>query len=201
VTTPTSHFEHLHVPLLGDHQARNCAVALGLLDQLRGRGYRIDDEAAINGLARVSLPGRMEIIREHPRVLVDGAHNAASIEAVMHAIGQNISCDSMIVVFGANADKDLRGMLHVLSHGADKVIFTRSSNPRAADPADLASQFRELTGRSEQYADSLGGALEIASKAVTRDDLICITGSFYLVADAKKMFARKPSAVARVDVN
>jgi len=191
VTTPTSHWEHLEVPMLGDHQAHNCAVALGLLDQLKTRGYGISDEAVITGLAKVVLPGRMEIVHDHPRVLVDGAHNAASIQALIHAIGQNITCDSMIVLFGCNADKDVRGMLNLLSQGADKVIFTRSTNPRAVPPVELAQQFKELTGRAEQWSDTLSGALEIALKAVTRDDLVCITGSFYLVADAKRLFAKK----------
>ncbi len=191
ITTPTSHFEHVHVPMLGDHQARNCAVALGLLDQLKGRGFSIDDELAMAGLAKTALPGRMEVIHETPRVLVDGAHNAASIEAVMHAIGQNISCDSMIVIFGANIDKDVKGMLNLLSQGADKVIFTKSTNPRAAAPSDLVAQFKELTGRQEQFSETLDGALEIAAKAVSRDDLICITGSFFLVADAKRLFAKR----------
>jgi len=190
VTTATSHFEHVHVPLLGDHQARNCGVALGMLDALKGRGFKLDDELAMAGLARTSLPGRMEQIHARPRVIVDGAHNAASIEAAMHAIGQNVSCDSLIVIFGCSTDKDVQGMLSLLSHGADKVIFTRSTHPRAADPAELAARFKELTGRSEQFAPTLAAALEIAEKAVTRDDVICITGSFFLVADAKRHFAK-----------
>ncbi|MFO0974591.1 MAG: folylpolyglutamate synthase/dihydrofolate synthase family protein [Phycisphaerae bacterium] len=197
VTTPNSHFEHLHVPMVGDHQAKNCAVALGMLDQLRARGFKIDEEKATAGLARVSLPGRMEIIHHEPRVLVDGAHNAESISAVMHAIGQNITADSTIVIFGCNADKDVDGMLTLLSQGADKVIFTRSVHPKAVAPAELAARFKELTGRQEQFAERLDGALLIANKAVSRDDLVCITGSFYLVADAKRHFAKQAAAAAK----
>ncbi len=197
VTTPTSHFEHLPVPLMGEHQATNCAVALGVIDQLKTRGYRIDDEAVVAGLAAVRIPGRMEIIRENPRVLVDCAHNAASVEAVMRAIGQNIALDSMVVIFGCNADKDVDGMLRVLSMAADKIIFTRSTHPRAADPGELAARYREFSGRLEQTAPALSAAMEIASKAVGREDLICITGSFYLVADAKRLLARKPRPLPR----
>ena len=82
LTTPTSHFDHVHAPLLGDHQAINCAVALGMLDELKNRGLDIDEQKAIEGLAGVKLAGRMEIINNKPRVLVDGAHNAASIDGL-----------------------------------------------------------------------------------------------------------------------
>ncbi|MCK6457734.1 MAG: bifunctional folylpolyglutamate synthase/dihydrofolate synthase [Phycisphaerae bacterium] len=190
VTTPRSHYEHLTVPLLGEHQAVNCAIALGLLDQLKAKGLAIADEDAISGLANVSLPGRMELVHPMPRVLVDGAHNASSVGAVMRAIGQNVPYDSMVVIFGCNADKDVEGMLKLLALGADKLIFTRSTHPRAADPAELALRYKELTGRAEQYSQTLTGALAIAEKAVTREDLICITGSFYLVADVKRLAAK-----------
>ena len=75
LTTARSKFEHLPVPLLGEHQAINCGLALAMLDPLKEQGFQIDDQQAIEGLARTKLPGRMEMIREDPRILVDGAHN------------------------------------------------------------------------------------------------------------------------------
>ncbi|NIP27186.1 MAG: bifunctional folylpolyglutamate synthase/dihydrofolate synthase, partial [Phycisphaerae bacterium] len=100
LTTPTSKFEHLRVPLHGKHQAINCGLALAMLDKLKASGYEIDDDKATEGLHNVSLKGRMEMICDDPRIMVDGAHNAASIRALMHAIGQNIPYDSMVVIFG-----------------------------------------------------------------------------------------------------
>lgn len=197
VATDTSHFDHLAVPLVGEHQAINCGVAIGILDQLKGRGFAIDDEASIAGLAKVRLPGRMELICSQPRVLVDVAHNAASIEALMRAIGQNVSCETMVVIFGCCSDKDVLGMLRQVQLGADKIIFTRINSPRSADPADLAASFAEVSGNSRmaQVARSLEEALEIAQKAINREDLICITGSFYLVSEAKALFAGHPHRV------
>jgi len=195
VSTPTCHFDHLAVPLVGKHQAINCGVAIGVLDQLKNRGLPLDDEASVAGLAKVSLEGRMEMLCEKPRVLADGAHNAASIEAVMRAIGQNIPYDSMVVIFGCCVDKDINGMLRLIQLGADKIIFTRMKSPRSADPADLAARFTEVSGRMAQIAQSLPEALEIAQKAITREDLICITGSFYLVSEAKTLFASHPHRV------
>jgi len=187
LTTETSRFEHLPVPLMGEHQAVNCGLALALLDQLKSRGVPVDDRAAIAGLAQVQLPGRMELIRDDPRILVDGAHNAASVEALMRGIGQYIPYDSMVVIFACAADKDIDGMLDQITRGADKVIFTRYDNPRCARPEDLAEMYEERSGRTGQVAQDLREALRIANNAVSREDIICVTGSFYLVGEAKKL--------------
>jgi len=188
LTTPTSKFEHLRVPLYGKHQAINCGLALAMLDKLKSSGYEIDDEKATEGLNNVSLTGRMEMICDDPRIMIDGAHNAASIRALIHAIGQNIPYDSMVMIFGCNSDKDVKGMLNELRYGADKVIFTRSISPKAMSPEDLAEMYTELCGKMYQTAITLGEALQLANSAVDREDLICITGSFYLIGQAKMRF-------------
>lgn len=192
MTTPTSRFEHLRVPLLGEHQAANCSVALRVLDALKSRGFSIDDQQAMAGLSSVRLPGRMQIISEDPRILVDGAHNAASIDALMRAIGQHIPYDSMIVIFGCQKDKDIPGMLRRLQIGADKMIFVETGSPRSADPHELAAQYIENSGKMAQVAGNLEEALWIAESAITREDVICITGSFYLIAEAMRKFTTKP---------
>lgn len=191
LTTPTSSFEHLRVPLHGRHQAINCGLALAMLDKLKSNGYEIDNEKAIEGLGKVWLAGRMEMICDDPRIMIDGAHNAASIKALIHAIGQNISYDSMVIIFGCNSDKDIVGMLDKLQYGADKVIFTRSSSAKAMSPDDLADMYTEICGKMCQSAASLGEALQLARSAVSKEDLICITGSFYLIGEAKKRFENR----------
>ena len=188
LTTPTSKFEHLRVPLHGKHQAINCGLALAMLDKLKTIGYKIDNEKASEGLQKVSLPGRMEMISSDPRIMIDAAHNAASIQALIHAIGQNIPYDSMIVIFGCNNDKDIRGMLQELQYGADKVVFTRSNSPKATPPEELAEMYTEICGKMCQSAPSLGPALLLAKSAISKEDLICITGSFYLIGQAKMRF-------------
>jgi len=188
VTTDISRFEHLPVPAFGAHQAVNCGLALSLLDTLKIRGYEIDDTQAMAGLAKTKLPGRMEIIHENPRVLVDGAHNADSIRAFIQATGQHVPYDSMVVIFGCCDDKDVEGMLQQLRYGADKVIFTQIKSPRSIFPDELALLYTEICGKMCQTATSLKDALQIANTAVTTGDLICVTGSFYLVGEAKEMF-------------
>ena len=188
LTTPTSKFEHLTVPVLGEHQAVNCGLALALLDELKGRGVEVDDEKAVEGLAQVALPGRMEMILESPRIIVDGAHNAASVKALMRGLGQHIPYDSMVMIFGCASDKDIRGMMSQVATGADKIIFTRVKSGRSSDPQDLADIYSEVSdGRVGQVAPTLKDALNIANNAVSREDIICVTGSFYLVGEAKEL--------------
>ncbi len=189
LTTENSRFEHLLVPLHGEHQAINCGVALGILDVLKTRGIQVDDQAATEGLANVRLDGRMQVISESPRILVDGAHNAASIDVLIRAIGQHIAYDSMVVIFGCSKDKDISGMVRQIQYGADKIIFTGINSPRSADPSELAAEYSEHTGKMAQVADTLEDAMQIAMGAVTRDDLICVTGSFYLIAEAIRKYS------------
>ena len=186
LTTQSSRFEHLRVPLPGEHQAVNCGLALAMLDKLKVQGYQINDQKAINGLAGVSMAGRMEIICNDPRVIIDAAHNASSIKALIQAIGQHVPYDSMVIIFGCNSDKDVAGMLEQIQYGADKVIFTRSNSPKAMLPQDLADMYTEICGKMCQTALTLREAVRIARSAVSREDLICVTGSFYLIGQAKE---------------
>ncbi|HRX85354.1 MAG TPA: folylpolyglutamate synthase/dihydrofolate synthase family protein, partial [Phycisphaerae bacterium] len=195
LTTSRSRFEHLHVPLPGEHQAINCSVALSVMDALKSRGFSIDDQKAISGLADVKLEGRMEIVSDEPRILIDGAHNASSVEALMRAIGQTIRYDSMVVIFACQRDKDIPGMLRHVQLGADKIIFTSARTSRSADPYELHAMFQERCSKMAQVADTLEDALEIAKRAVTREDLICITGSFYICGEAARKLRKKPVLV------
>ena len=196
LSTATSQYEHLPVPLYGEHQAENCGLALSLLDVLKTKGYKFDQELVLKGLASTKISGRMEIINKDPRILIDAAHNAASLKALIQAIGQHIPYDSMVVIFGCCEDKDVDGMLRQLRYGADKVIFTRIKSPRSMDPDILAAKYTELSGKMCQTAFNFNKAMEIAAPAVTPGDIICVTGSFYLVGEAKRIMDAKNAADA-----
>jgi dihydrofolate synthase/folylpolyglutamate synthase len=198
LSTPRMQFEHVAVPLKGEHQAMNCGLALAILDRLKERGVAITERRAAAGLAQTPNPARMELIYSQPRIVVDGAHNPESIHALMKSLGAHIKYDSLIVIFGCAADKDITGMLSRLGTGADKIIFTKADgNARAADPRELHRRFAELPGKMSQVAPSLKEAINMAAKAAQKDDLICITGSFYLAGEAKKLMdAKKASDVS-----
>ena len=189
VNTDTSKFEHLPVPLKGEHQAHNCALALAVLDKLKAHGFHFEEQALIRGLAATDLPGRMEFVHDKPRVLIDGAHNSASIAALIKSLGAHVQYDSLVMVFGCGQDKDIDGMLEQVALGADKIIFTEAkANPRAVETGDLLKRFSALSGKMAQTADNLPDALKLASRAVSREDLIVVCGSFYLAGEARKFF-------------
>jgi dihydrofolate synthase/folylpolyglutamate synthase len=198
LTTSNSKFEHITVPLYGEHQAINCGLAMAIIDRLKSRGLPIDDQKAMEGLAKTRILGRMEMISQTPRIMIDAAHNAASIDAFMRAVGQHVTYDSLVVIFGCCGDKDVDGMLGRITSGADKVIFCPVQSIRTANPHELAMRYTENYGKMAQVASSLKDALEIAARAVTKEDLICITGSFYLIGEAKKMI-QGANALANVN--
>ena len=192
VTTHRNRWEHLPVPLSGQHQAHNCGLALALFDELCDHGFEGPADKVMEGLAQTRLPGRMEMALSDPRVLLDGAHDSASLQALVHALGAHIHYDSLVVVFGCSEDKDVDNMLREVALGADKLVFTRArSHPRAMEPEDLLERFNEVSGKMAQHARGLRDALGLASRAVGREDLIVVTGSFYLVGEAKKYLQEK----------
>lgn len=198
LTSDSSRFEHLAVPLRGEHQAHNCGLALAILDKLKAHDFVLPEAQIVDGLASTKLAGRMEQVWTQPRVVIDGAHNAASITALIRSLGAHISYDSLVMVFGCGQDKDMMGMLKEVALGADKIIFTKAkANPRAHEPDDLYRRFADISGKMAQTADSLNEALKLAGRAVSREDLIIVTGSFYLVGEARKYFQDKQAKQKR----
>ena len=186
VITEDAQYMHIPVPLHGEHQATNCALAIAAIDQLKKLGYTFNDIDMYDSLAKTTIDGRMEVVWERPKILVDGAHNPTSLQTLIKSVGAHIPYDSMICVFGCCQDKDVAGMLERISLGADKIIFTKAvGNPRASEPLLLQKQFEEISGKMTQVAETLPEALEIAAQAASSDDLICVTGSFYLVGETK----------------
>ena len=185
--TKTSRLEHVPVPMPGEHQAVNCGLALAAVDVLKSFGFELPEDKLTAGLASTKVPGRMELVSHRPRILCDGAHNPAAMNALMRCVGAHVPYDSMVCIFGCCSDKDVAEMIDKVNLGADKVIFTRSANtPRASSPEDLQKLFQERSGKMSQVARSVPEAIEMAIRAVSREDLICITGSFYVVGEALK---------------
>lgn len=190
VTSPRIAYEHIAVPLKGEHQAGNCGLALALLDQLASRGFILPEREVAEGLARTPAAGRLELAWTSPRILLDTAHTPDSMQCLIRAVGAHLRFDSLVAIFGCSGDKAVDQMLIEIARGADKVIFTKvSDNPRAMDPEELAARFREQTGTMCQTEPDLKSAINTAARAVGRDDLVLVTGSCYLVGEAKRLLA------------
>lgn len=191
VVTRTHSFEHFAVPLKGEHQALNCGLALALVDCLGANGFNTPARLVSQGLERTPNFGRFEVVAERPRIVVDGAHTPESVKGVVGAVGLHLRVDSTIIIFGCAADKDVAGMISQLARGADKVIFTKAKGSgRSADPKELAKQFEALTGTAAQVGATVAEAIELARRAAQRDDLILITGSFYVAGEAKALLKK-----------
>jgi dihydrofolate synthase/folylpolyglutamate synthase len=190
--TKTTRLEHVPVPLPGEHQAINCGLALAAIDILKGFGFDVPEDKLTAGLAATKVPGRMDVVSHRPRILCDGAHNPAAMGALMRCVGAHVPYDSMVCIFGCCSDKDVAEMIDKVNLGADKVIFTRASaTPRATDPEDLQKLFQERSGKMSQVARTVPEALEMAVRGVSREDLICVTGSFYVVGEALKYLSER----------
>jgi len=129
-------------------------------------------------------------------VVLDGAHNPESIAALMKTLPAHVSYDSLLVIFGCAADKDIKGILKYLVTAADKVIFTKAEgNMRAAEPKELARIYHKLAdGKQAMTAPNLAKALDLAHRMALSSDAVCITGSFYLVGEAKRLSAARKAA-------
>jgi len=188
----------LPLRLHGRHQAANAAVALAALDELRRAGWKIPEAAIRTGLAEATCPGRVEVLARHPAIVIDTAHNAASVEALLEVLEESFSVRRRLLLFAATEEKDLHGMLGDLLGRFDEVIFTRYvDNPRAVPPEKLAAIAGELTGRQyTQYADP-ADALDAILASASPDDLVCVTGSFFIAAELRRRLVGPISGAAQ----
>lgn len=173
----------LTIPLLGEHQVDNAAVAVGIAEALAGLGVRVSAETIATGLSRVSWPGRLQVLRRDPLLVVDGAHNADSARKLVRALLEYFRFARATLVVGTSRDKDIAGMVDGLLPLSTNVIVTRCRNPRAADVSALAAEFSRR-GVEAKEAETVGSAVETALKGVGRTDLVCVTGSLFVVAEA-----------------
>jgi dihydrofolate synthase/folylpolyglutamate synthase len=174
------------LPLLGAFQHANVATAVGaaLLLATQGR-LALTAEGIARGLAATAWPGRLEIVGRSPLTIVDGAHNADSAEQLHRALAAHFPGRPITLVLGTSLDKDIPGIARALAPAASRVILTVSSHPRSASLDQLRSALPDPTSGVEGIAD-VRAALDRAVAVTPADGLICITGSLFLVADARE---------------
>jgi len=183
---PSQIIKDVWVPLVGYHQAANATVAVALVNSLRRHGVMISPESIRQGLARTFWPGRLECMSHVPLIMLDSAHNRQSAERLQKALDL-FPHESLILLFGASIDKDIHGMLEVLASEASEIIVTRSFHPRAADPVDLGNLAREIAPSIPiSVFEHTIDALAYAAARTGPQDLMMITGSIFVVADARE---------------
>ncbi|MPZ22185.1 MAG: bifunctional folylpolyglutamate synthase/dihydrofolate synthase [Dehalococcoidia bacterium] len=174
--------------LAGNHQHFNAALAVAAADALalRVEGFNVPDEAMAAGIARARIPGRLEVMQERPRVVLDGAHNPAAAAVLGTALEDGAAGHyrRLVLLVGVLEDKDRRRILGQLAPRADHVVVTSAPlRERSGDAGETLSAARRWAGRDvpvelvEPPMDALARALEVAGP----DDLVCATGSIYLI--------------------
>ena len=176
-------YEELFLPLLGEHAVHNAAAAIVACESLLGES--LDVESLRGGLAGVRWPGRLEVAGRHPTIVLDGAHNPAGAEALSAALREFFPGERLHLVVSVSANKDVDGIAAQLAPLADAVYATRNESERSAEPGSIAAAFG-ISGVTVSSHSSVAEALDAARGAAATDDLICVTGSLYTVADARR---------------
>jgi len=172
-------FSAMRINLIGAHQLANAVVAFGVAKLLG-----IKNIVSIRrGLYNTIWPGRCEVLRRNPFIVLDGAQNVASCRVLKEAIRGNFKYKRLILVLGISNDKDISGICRQLFELADKIILTRSGNPRAVDVFTLDKYFNN---KPVFKTKNVCQAKEMALKLAHKDDLILITGSLFVVGEFRE---------------
>jgi dihydrofolate synthase/folylpolyglutamate synthase len=189
VRTPTALYPGLR-PLPGAHQRENVLVAIRLLEEARREGLPIDLPAVPRAVARTRWPGRLERVPGRPPLVLDGAHNPAGARALAaHLHGG----PPFVLVFGAMADKDVRGLARELFPPAREIVLTRPRISRAAAPEELARRAGRIAARARREP-SVARALALARRLARADGprtFVVVAGSLYLVGAVKALLERE----------
>ena len=196
LATAAAVYEDVFVPLHGDYQARNALLALAAAEAVFG-GRALPAKVVEDGFASVTSPGRLEVLRSSPTVLVDAGHNPHGASALVGAVEEVFGFQHLVAVVGVMADKDAEGILAVLEPVTDAVVVVPIDSPRAMDVEDLADIAREVYGADRVVvAEDLAGGVERAVSLSEGFDApltasgVLIVGSVVLAARARALFGR-----------
>jgi dihydrofolate synthase / folylpolyglutamate synthase len=171
--------------MAGPHQAANAALAVVAARQLTSRGVAIDEAAIARGLARARLPARLEIVGRRPLVVVDGAHNVASMEALVATVGPGLApLRPRVLVFAASRDKQVEAMLAAVRGAFERIVITRyASNPRGASIERLRAACQVAGLPRPRVAESPAAAVGLARSLAGADGSVVVAGSFFLAGE------------------
>jgi dihydrofolate synthase/folylpolyglutamate synthase len=181
--TPYRRYPYYQLPLWGEHQADNAAIALWTVEVLRRPNMPFRRDSLEEGLKRTRLPGRLEIVSRSPWVVIDCAHNVASLRVMLEWL-QTLPARRRLVLFAVSKDKQIREMLALLKDQVSDICFTRSSSStRGAPPAVLLDHWKALGGSGGAVLEPAPSAWADLKGRAGPDDLLCATGSVFLAGE------------------
>lgn len=193
----------VEIGLPGPFQVENATVALAALGEAERQGLAVTRQGRLTGMATTKWPGRLEVVRSDPLLVLDGAHNRHSVARLVEAIQAIEEAEGTrrrpLFVFGCMADKDVDGMLGELLPTTDQVILTSADHPRAAPAEELLERAQKLVGGRKvelTTAPSTAAGLEQALERVRDGELICATGSLSIVGEARDALGIAPGEAA-----
>ncbi len=182
--TPTATHK-LRLPLLGRHQLHNAATAVLAIEALAAHGVEVDAATLRRGLAGLRWPGRVDILRQRPLVVADGAHNRDSARALAQTMRDELGQREMMLVVGCSGDKDLDALAGELAPLATHVVATRSRHPRAMDPREIAAAFDERDVPATAI-EPVGAAMDAALIQAGDNGCVLACGSLFVAAEARE---------------
>lgn len=199
VETWRRRYTGLAVPLLGAHQRVNAAVAVAALEAFsEATGRPLTEGDVREGLARVKLRGRVEVLSQDPLVILDVAHNPSSLRALRQALLEHFPDRRVVLLFGLSDDKDAPGCLREILPSVSDVVFTTTGQPRSHDPQKLRQMAQELRPELPcEVEPDVPKAWKRALRRVGGGDLLCVTGSFYLAGEIAALWEQDPSVSVR----
>lgn len=195
VTGLAATYPELFLPLHGPHQAHNAALAVAAVESFVGGGEQLlDIEVLRAGLAAATSPGRLEIVRRSPTVIVDAAHNPHGAQALAEALKDSFAFGRLVGVLAVFADKDATGILETLEPVLDEVVVTRNTSPRAMDPGELGALAAEIFGEHRvtvvrDLPDALDRAAELADEGGVNGGIVA-TGSVVTAAEVRMLLGQ-----------
>lgn len=179
-------YKGLRTQLVGDHQLDNASCAIAAVEALRFFGTEVAVDSVRKGIYNTLWPARCEVVNQKPLVVIDGAQNVASCQALAKAIRNNFSYRKLILVLGVSSDKDALGMCACLYPLADEVILTKADNPRARAPEELTAYFE---GKDIYSTTDVAAAKQRAMGRAGKKDLILVAGSLFVAGEMRRAFS------------
>ncbi|MGE5194686.1 MAG: bifunctional folylpolyglutamate synthase/dihydrofolate synthase [Deltaproteobacteria bacterium] len=188
IRTPRRTWNDLPLPLVGEHQARNLALAAAAIERLQEKGWKIPEGAVPAGLAQLRWPGRIEILGRSPTVVVDAAHNWEAVAALLRTLDESFRSRRRILIFAATRDKDVAGMLRqLIPRFETEVVTCFQNNPLHVPVETLVRVAQQLSDQPVHAAADPAAAWKLARRLANPEDLICVTGSFFIAAELREL--------------
>jgi len=183
-------WEDMVLPLIGQHQVSNAALAVAACVELNSRQYQIPEAAVRQGLQTTRWSGRLEVVEKNPAIVLDCAHNPDGVKKLAGSLREYFQFDRCLLVLGMMKDKPIEEMLELFAQFAHKIVLVKPRQARSEDPERLYTILHKYH-KFIEIINEVSYALTSTRKMANPNDIICVTGSLFTVAEAKLFLANE----------